>query len=500
MDDDLIWAGTEASLNAWREAQERGKLLANTPGKDDDRESAPRLLSVRGGVGLVRISGPLTCEDSWLNALFGITSYNDIRSALSAAAADPDVKSILLDVDSGGGSVNGCMDTATFVRTIDKKIKPVVTYSGGTMASAAYWIGAAARKVFAGPTAVLGSIGVLSTHVDRSKMNEKEGVKVTVLRAGKYKALANPFEPLSDAARESVQSRLDATYDVFLDQVAAYRGQTKSFVDSRMAQGREFVGKDAVTVHLADGICSFDTIFANLLRKSLDKTEGTKQTLFHANKNPDCKGSSMSIENQKKGLSDIELATLSAMAEIGASFVPPAADASAGNPTDQTAPVTPTAAALTPEPGETPEVPTEPVAASTPTPVPAPAQTPDTSTLALLQSQLADSGKALLDARVELAQLKASLESAQATASAFADIVAASANNMSVALGGTPLSLGTAPHDYLLAEHKRLSAAFSSKFKAGGVAAPDVTEAAEPKIDPLHFARMNAVRRAKQPA
>jgi hypothetical protein len=118
----------------------------------------------------------------------------------------------------------------------------------------------------------------------------------------------------------------------------------------------------------------------------------------------------------------------------------------------------------------------------------------DAALISLLREQLAAANKSLLEANVEISRLKESQAQASTTAEAFAGIVARSASNMSVALGGAALDYSTAAHTQLLSEHQRLSAAFTAKFKAGGVAAPDVSAANAPSIDPLHFARLKAIR------
>ena len=184
---DELWAGTEASLDAFLKAQEKSLDLKASDYDDDDDdedESIPHLLEVHGNVGVVSIKGPLTNSDSFWNRLFGITSYNDIRAAIIAAASDTEVNAILLDIDSGGGAVNGVMDTASLIRMVNDKVKPVVSFSDGTMASAAYWLGMSAGEVNVSRTAVAGSIGVITTHMEKSKMLKDEGTRSLLARVG----------------------------------------------------------------------------------------------------------------------------------------------------------------------------------------------------------------------------------------------------------------------------------------------------------------------------
>ena len=255
-----IWAGTEQSLAAARAAELMAvaKLKA---GFSSEGVDVPSLLSVQGSVGMVSIQGPLF--NSKMAEYFGLTTYAGIRRAMVAAANDPAVGQILLAVDSGGGAVSGVYDTAQLISAINAKVKPVTTFAGDIMASAAYWLGSAARKVYSGQMSLVGSIGVISAHIEYSKQMAADGVTATVLRAGKYKALANPMEPLTEAAKAQIQAQLDAVYKVFVESVAAHRGVSFAEAD-KMSQGREFFGQAALDAGLVDGITTLAAVVGGL--------------------------------------------------------------------------------------------------------------------------------------------------------------------------------------------------------------------------------------------
>jgi ClpP class serine protease len=130
------------------------------------------------------------------------------------------------------------------------------------MASAAYMVGSAADKIVVGKNAELGSIGVLMIHTDYSKAMEKVGVKRTYLKAGKFKALGNPAEPLSDEAREVFQAELNHIYGNFIDTVALNRDVEVEKVRADMADGRIFIGNQAVGAGLADEVGNLQTALA----------------------------------------------------------------------------------------------------------------------------------------------------------------------------------------------------------------------------------------------
>lgn len=256
---DPIWYGTQASYDAALQLAERAEARLNA-GRFDEEIKPDYLLQKAGNVGIVNIKGPLINSDNPIYAFFGISTYPAIREAVVSAAKDTAIEQILLNIDSGGGQVAGVADTGEMILRVNRKLKPVTTYTGGTMASAAYWLGVSANKRFAGQTSEVGSIGVLSVHFDISKQLKDDGVTATVTRSGKYKALENPYEPLSDLAKEQIQARVDAAYKVFGDHVANALGMSFAEMDKKVGQGRVFFGQAAADAGLVDGITTFDAV------------------------------------------------------------------------------------------------------------------------------------------------------------------------------------------------------------------------------------------------
>jgi len=250
-----LWAGTTES---WQElvttyeasTPKLAELLAKS---DSDGPELPPIWERAGDVAVVNIHGSLVSGSSGWYRMFGILGYDDIQEALIEAVGDKQVKSILLNVRSGGGHVEGVSDLSHFISDVDG-VKPVTTFASGTMASAAYWLGANGRHILAAETSVLGSLGVLIVHAERSKQYADAGLKVTVIRSGKYKALVNAYEPLTDAAKEELQTQVDYIDDLFMTHVGKSLGIDKKTVTSRMGQGREFIGRMAVDVGLAEEI------------------------------------------------------------------------------------------------------------------------------------------------------------------------------------------------------------------------------------------------------
>jgi signal peptide peptidase SppA len=185
--------------------------------------------------------------------------------ALQAASADPAAHSVVLLIDSPGGTVDGTETLSGQVLASRASGKPVVALASGAMNSAAYWIGSAAQAVYlAEPSTVMGSIGVVAQHVDVSGAQQKSGVTTTEIYAGQYKRIASQYAPLSDAGRVSIQNQVDFMYSIFVDAVARNRGVSSTEVLSNMADGRLFIGQQAIDAGLADGITSLADLVASL--------------------------------------------------------------------------------------------------------------------------------------------------------------------------------------------------------------------------------------------
>ncbi len=462
---DALWAGTEHALQAHFANEElvAAKLSAGPGdmGQDDDDGDSPYLVSqVRDGVAIINIKGSLTNRDSWVNKYFGITSYPAIREALVWAAQSADVSQILLDVDSGGGAVNGVADTANLIRVINDRIKPVTAFAGGTMASAAYWLGCSAGKVYAENTAMVGSIGVLTTHVEYSKQMAAEGATATVVRSGKYKALANSVEPLSAEGKAQLESLVNATDAIFVQHVATMRNSTYPDVQNRMGEGREFIGAAAQNVGLIDGVSTFDSVLSSLCQDQLDT-----QTSYANNG-----GSTQPGVVMKRALTEAEIA---AMAE-GAALNAAASAEVVAEQVQKAEPESQDAA--------------EAVVQAAPV---------QADVLGFLQAQIRDKDAALLTANVEIAALKKAAEDFQSLQGGMMEITKASVGNLRIALGLPPVDLSAATPASVLAMHADLKTQFSAKFKAGGVAVvlDESKQGGEQReMSALERARLNAAR------
>jgi signal peptide peptidase SppA len=146
-----------------------------------------------------------------------------------------------------------------------RETKKTVSISRYSMASAAYWLGAAAQTVVAAPLSTTGSIGCWMLHIDQSKAMEAEGITATMIKAGKFKVEANPFQPLTQEARDFLQSQVDTTYGAFVGAVAKYRGVTAGAVRSGYGEGRSLMDNEAKAAGLVDSVLPAATLGARLV-------------------------------------------------------------------------------------------------------------------------------------------------------------------------------------------------------------------------------------------
>lgn len=229
---------------------------------------------VRDGAALVSLRGVLGPRMNLMTEISGGTSTELFARDIRQAVADPAVSSIVIMADTPGGAVAGTQTAAQVVMAA-RGVKPIATFTEGMIASAGVWIGTAADSVWlADGASQAGSIGVVATHVDVSRREEALGQKTTEIVAGAYKRAASQYGPLTEKGRETLQSQVDYLYGLFVGDVARQRGTSEADVLERMADGRMFIGQQAVDAGLADGIVTLEELIADLNSRaaSADRT------------------------------------------------------------------------------------------------------------------------------------------------------------------------------------------------------------------------------------
>ena len=232
----------------------------------DDDEEDDRPYRLVGGVAVIPLYGVLMPRGNLVTRMSGGMSTQEFTAAVQAALDDDDVRRIVLDVDSPGGSVLGIEEAAELVRAVNDR-KPVVTAATNQMASAAYWIGAAAGEVVASPSTQVGCIGVFSVHSDYSAADTTAGIKRTVIFAGPNKTLGNPHETLSQDGRDGLRQESNDYYEAMLAGLARYRGLSIEALQQRLGQRNTLRAPDAREAGLIDRVATLSEVVAGLADK-----------------------------------------------------------------------------------------------------------------------------------------------------------------------------------------------------------------------------------------
>ena len=220
-----------------------------------------RTVSMRDGVAVIPITGPIFRYANLFTEISGATSTSVLATDIQTALDNPYVRGIVLDIDSPGGEATGINELANLIRA-GRSVKPIKAYAGGLMASAAYWLGSAADEVIVDETAMLGSIGVVMSYLDTTERDAKAGVRRVEIVSS-----ASPdkrLDPATEDGRNKVQSVVDGLADLFVSAVASNRNTTTEKVLSDFGRGGVLIGRAAVQAGMADRIGSLETVIAEL--------------------------------------------------------------------------------------------------------------------------------------------------------------------------------------------------------------------------------------------
>lgn len=216
--------------------------------------SAYRPYNVKDGILSIPVAGALI--KGFPYTFYGmLTGYEYIRRAFDRGMDDPEVRAIVLMINSPGGEVAGNFDLVDhmFARRDEK---PVAAIADEHAYSAAYSLASVASTIYVARTGGVGSIGVVTSHVNVSKMLEKIGYEITFIYAGDHKVDGNPYEALSPEVKARIQARIDYLYNVFVATVARNRGLPEQTV--RDTQALTYSAEDAIKIGLADKVGSLE--------------------------------------------------------------------------------------------------------------------------------------------------------------------------------------------------------------------------------------------------
>ncbi|MEQ8784191.1 MAG: S49 family peptidase [Roseibium album] len=248
-----------------------------------------------GSVARIQLMGELVNRGAWMGSYSGMTSYEGFAEQLTRAAADDEVSTILLDVNSPGGAAAGMFETARLVRSVSEQ-KPVIAVVNSLAASAAYGLVSGASKIVMTESSEVGSIGVLWLHFDRSKQMDSRGVKATIIHAGARKVDGHPFGPLEGDALSSIEGRINSIMTRFVSLVSWHRGLEDAAI--RDLEANTLFSDEAISAGLADEIGTFDEVLEDLSRARVGRTISQQRRLSMNGNNagPDASASGITQE------------------------------------------------------------------------------------------------------------------------------------------------------------------------------------------------------------
>jgi signal peptide peptidase SppA len=223
---------------------------------------------VHDGVAVIEMSGTLMKS---VEPSTGGTSMAYVRRDIRNATRDSAVKSIILKIDSPGGTVKGMDDLALEVKNANAK-KKVVAYIEDLGASAAYYVAAQASNVYVNRSGRVGSIGVFGVLADRSEQLKKKGITLHVISSGEFKGLGADGV-VSDELKAIQQEQVDALAEQFISAVSEGRNMDSESVRA-VADGRIFSAQEAVSLGLADSVQSFEVTLSSLQFSARRNAEG----------------------------------------------------------------------------------------------------------------------------------------------------------------------------------------------------------------------------------
>ncbi len=206
-------------------------------------------------IAIVPIEGTITFGDD-----IGLISTRNanartIVSFIEKAESDGNVKGIVLEINSPGGTVVASEEIA---KAVKKTKKPTIAVIKEIGTSGAYWVASAADKIIADPMSITGSIGVTSSYLEFSGLMEKYGVGYEELKTGEFKDTGSPYRKLNSKEKSVLQNKINLVHDFFVDEIAKNRNLKKEDVEN-LANGMFYLGLEAKENGLVDVFGDTDT-------------------------------------------------------------------------------------------------------------------------------------------------------------------------------------------------------------------------------------------------
>ena len=251
-----LWLGSEESATKYAELLKAGPPEGWKPAMKcsafKSQGGLPPVAQAAASTAIIKIAGTLVAGEAGWMRMFGVLGYEEIKAAVYEVMTSDNFDSVVFYVDSPGGAVNGLQSAMTAMSQL-AKMKPSAVYAENAC-SAAYWISAGAGPIVANELSTLGSIGAVVQLRNVVKALDDEGVKVHTFKSGSLKMAGNPYEELSDEAKEHYQKMVDTCAEIFMKDIATARGLKQETLKKAVGDGRTMHAREALQNRLIDKI------------------------------------------------------------------------------------------------------------------------------------------------------------------------------------------------------------------------------------------------------
>lgn len=237
--------------------------------RDDDRLTNTKRTTIRDGVAVIPVVGPIFPRANLMTALSGATSISTLAKDFQVALDSDTVHTIIFNLDTPGGEVTGTSEFAQMVFAAQEK-KDILTYVYGWAASGGYWIGSATSEIIAADTAEVGSIGVVAGYRDDRESQRKRGIEDIEIVSSQ--SPNKRLDPKTPEGRQQIQTTVDQLAEVFISAVAKHRGTNNENVIQNFGRGGVMVASRALEVGMVDRIGSLEGIIAEQIEQHNSST------------------------------------------------------------------------------------------------------------------------------------------------------------------------------------------------------------------------------------
>jgi len=205
----------------------------------------------RDKVAIIYIEGSMVADQSCEDESSSSCSSEVVKN-LRKATSDPDIKAIVLRINSPGGTPVAAEEIISQINRT-KAVKPVVVSMGDIATSAAYYVSSTTDSIYANPDTFTGSIGVIWVFKNKTKLYDDEGINYYIAKSGNFKDVGADWRGLSDGEKTYIQNIINESYDRFVSSVARGRNLPIDNIKS-IADGRVYTGTKAKDIGLVDEI------------------------------------------------------------------------------------------------------------------------------------------------------------------------------------------------------------------------------------------------------